>query len=55
MTQPARPEAYQDVVETDAIPAPRNHPDSAENKFWTMESYLRFIAEELIRQRVDGS
>lgn len=42
---------YSAVTEADAIPAPKNHPDYAENKFWTMESYLRFIAEELIRQR----
>lgn len=42
---------YSAVAEADAIPAPRNHPDSAENKYWTLESYLRFIAEELIRQR----
>lgn len=39
---------YSAVAEADAIPAPRNHPDSAENKYWTMESYLRFIAERLI-------
>lgn len=41
---------YTAVLEADAIPAPRNHPDSAENKYWTMESYLRFIAEKLIEQ-----
>lgn len=40
---------YTAVLEADAIPAPRNHPDAAGNKFWTMESYLRFIAESLIR------
>lgn len=40
---------YSAVVEADAIPAPRNHPDTAANPFWTMESYLRFIAESLIR------
>lgn len=39
---------YSAVAEADAIPAPRNHPDAAENKFWTLESYLRFIAEKLI-------
>lgn len=44
----SKPSAYKDVMETDAIPAPRNHPDYAENKFWTTESYLRFIAEKLI-------
>lgn len=49
--QPAENEAYRNVVEADAIEAPRNHPDYAVNKYWTMESYLRFIAEELIRQR----
>jgi hypothetical protein len=42
---------YSAVAEADAFPAPKNHPDYAENKFWTLESYLRFIAEELIRQR----
>ena len=40
---------YSNVAEADAIPAPRNHPDYAENKFWTLESYVRFIAETLIR------
>jgi hypothetical protein len=40
---------YSAVVEADAVPAPRNHPDTATNPFWTMESYLRFIAESLIR------
>lgn len=54
-TEPVKPQAYRDVAETDAIPAPKNHPDYAENKFWTQESYLRFIAEELIRQRGAGS
>lgn len=43
-----RPQAYKDVVETDAVPAPRNHPEYATHKFWTLESYLRFIAEKLI-------
>jgi hypothetical protein len=51
----ARPQAYRDVFETDAIPAPSGHPDSAANKFWTAESYFKFIAEELIRQRGSGS
>ena len=48
---------YSSVVEADAIPAPRNHPDAAENKYWTMESYLRFIAESLIRieRKLNGS
>lgn len=49
--QASRPQAYKDVAETDAIPAPKGHPDASENKFWTLESYVRFIAEELIRQR----
>jgi hypothetical protein len=40
--------AYREVMETDAIPAPVNHPSAKENKFWTTESYLRFIAEKLI-------
>lgn len=44
-----KPQAYKDVVETDAIPAPRNHPEYATQKFWTLETYLRFIAETLIR------
>lgn len=42
---------YSALAEADAIPAPRNHPDAETNPFWTLESYLRFIAEELIRQR----
>ena len=40
---------YSAVLEADAVPAPRNHPDTATNPFWTGESYLRFIAESLIR------
>lgn len=41
---------YSEVTEADAMPGPRNHPDviSGKNPFWTMESYLRFIAERLI-------
>lgn len=50
-TEPVKPQAYRDVMETDAIPAPRNHPDYAAHKFWTQESYLRFIAEQLIDLR----
>lgn len=46
-----KPPTYEDVMETDAIPAPRNHPDYATHKFWTGESYLRFIAEQLIDLR----
>jgi hypothetical protein len=49
--EPVKPEAYKAVAETDAIPSPRNHPDHQTNPYWTLESYLRFIAEELIRQR----
>lgn len=45
----SKPTGYREVAETDAIPAPRNHPDYASNKFWTLESYVRFIAEALIR------
>lgn len=45
----SKPTGYREVAEVDAIPAPRNHPDYAENKFWTLESYVRFIAEALIR------
>ena len=43
---------YSAVTEADAMPGPRNHPDviSGKNPFWTMESYLRFIAEKLIEQ-----
>lgn len=47
-TEPVKPQAYREVLETDAIPAPRNHPEYATHKFWTQESYLRFIAEKLI-------
>lgn len=43
-----KPVTYSQVLETDSIPAPRNHPDYATHKFWTGESYLRFIAEKLI-------
>ena len=46
-----KPPTYREVLETDAIPAPRNHPDYAAHKFWTGESYLRFIAEQLIDLR----
>lgn len=41
---------YSSVMEADAIPVPRNHPDAQNgNAFWTGETYLRFIAESLIR------
>ena len=50
-TEPVKPTAYREVLETDAIPAPRNHPEYATHKFWTGESYLRFIAEQLIDLR----
>lgn len=51
-----KPAAYTQVLETDSIPAPRNHPDYATHKFWTGESYLRFIAEQLIdiRKELDS-
>lgn len=50
VTDPERKNpTYSAVLEADAVPAPRNHPDSAGNKFWTVESYLRFIAESVIR------
>lgn len=42
---------YSAVMEADAIPSPSNHPNHAKDPFWTAETYLRFIAEELIRQR----
>lgn len=50
---PQSNETYDAVARADAIPAPRNHPDvtGGQNVYWTMETYLRFIAEELIRQR----
>lgn len=47
--EPVKPQAYKDVAETDAIPAPRNHPEAG--SYWTLETYVRFIAEELIRAR----
>lgn len=47
--EPARPQAYKDVAETDAIPMPRNHKDYEFGETWTLETYLRFIAETLIR------
>lgn len=55
-TEPSRPQAYRDVLETDAVPAPRNHPEYATHQFWTTESYLRFIAERLIaiERRLDA-
>jgi N-acetylmuramoyl-L-alanine amidase len=40
--EPKRPEAYRDVVETDAIPSPSW---DADNPFWTMETYFRHLAE----------
>ena len=43
---PARPQAYRDVCETDAMPAPR---PVGENEFWTLETYVRFIAETQTR------
>lgn len=50
VTDPERKNAtYSAVAEADAIPAPKNYPGAAENPYWTMESYLRFIAESLIR------
>lgn len=42
---------YSAVAEADAIPSPSNHPNHTKDPFWTLETYLRFIAEELIRQR----
>lgn len=47
--EPARPQAYKDVAETDAVPMPRNHPGYTPGETWTLETYLRFIAETLIR------
>lgn len=47
--EPITPQAYKDVLETDAIPAPRNHPEYVDGERWTLETYLRFIAETLIR------
>lgn len=47
--EPVRPQAYKEVAETDAIPMPRNHPDYEPGGTWTLETYLRYIAEALIR------
>lgn len=44
-----KPLAYTQVLETDAIPVPANLSNADEAGFWTLESYLRFIAESLIR------
>lgn len=44
-----RPQAYRDVMETDSIPVPSNLPGAADQGFWTAESYLRYIAEALVR------
>lgn len=44
-----RPTGYREIAEVDAFPAPRNSANYAENKYWTLETYLRFIAESLIR------
>lgn len=41
-TGPHRPQAYRDVMETDAVPAP--HPREAD-RFWTLETYVRYLAE----------
>lgn len=46
---PDRNSTYDSVVRADAIPSPSNHPDHETNPYWAMESYLRFIAESLIR------
>lgn len=57
VTEPARPPAYRGVLETDAVPVPRNHSDAnGANPFWTVETYLRFIAERLIaiERRMDS-
>lgn len=51
-----KPPTYLAVLETDSIPAPRNHPEYETHKFWTAESYFRFIAEKLIsiENRLNG-
>jgi N-acetylmuramoyl-L-alanine amidase len=49
--EPVTGDVYRGVVETDGIPSPRNLDEHVSNPYWTMETYLRFIAEELIRQR----
>lgn len=41
-TGPQRPQAYRDVMETDAVPAP--HPREAD-RFWTLETYVKYLAE----------
>lgn len=45
--QPKPPvsQTYRDIALTDAFPAPRNRDGYAENQYWTLESYLRDIAE----------
>lgn len=42
-TGPKRPQAYKDVCETDAFPAPR---PVGENEYWTLETYVRYLAEQ---------
>jgi hypothetical protein len=42
---PLTPPAYQDVMMTDAVPAPRNRVGYEDNPYWTLESYMRDIAE----------
>ena len=41
-TGPQRPQAYRDVMETDAAPAP--HPRESD-RFWTLETYVKYLAE----------
>lgn len=44
-TVAAEPQAFKDVVETDAIPSPRNAASHETNPSWTLATYLRDIAE----------
>lgn len=41
-TSPQRPQAYREVMETDAVPAP--HPRESD-RFWTLETYVKYLAE----------
>jgi hypothetical protein len=42
---PIVPQAYAEVMMTDAVPAPRNRVGYEDNPYWTLESYMRDIAE----------
>lgn len=42
LTAAPKPQAYRDVMETDAAPAP--HPRESD-RFWTLETYVKYLAE----------